>query len=614
MNNFLKNILITILTLSGFIFSGNCQTVENVVAEVANQKITAREFLFRLELSPFITHKSAWNQDSLKSDFLYSLVAERLWYLDALEKGLTESEEFRFYFKPLEDIFLRDALFKKEVEEKVKLSAEDVSNALNKAQYKMIAKILTSSDSGLINELYYKLQTTDNYDSLLTTLPFASVSANQFEITLGSIKDEEVENYLFALSPNEFTKPIKSEVGWVIFFIKDKLFTPIDISDEAKVNKIKNIVRTRSIMLRTNEYLQNLLGNITINIDETSFRIVAEKIYERINSSARLKKDSSGFILDDNDYRVIKSQLGVENLTRVMFKVFDQEVTLWDFLSNLAFEEHRFQSIEKNIIFQKLNRIAKDFVQQQVLTYQAKKSGVDRQKNIYDELEIWKQNYLAQLNKLTFLDSARIDDNELNQFLEESSKAGNALDYVNLKLLTLSSIQEMENVLKQLTEGNSFEEIIKKFGKTDMLVDENGETGLQPAFALGDIGTIASQLKVNQIYGPIKRNDGYSLIMITERKTVADSIKIDNQITKEKFRNYLFQKKLNETISRKTIQLAQKYNARVYEKVALQTKSTGIQMFVHRLMGFGGRIAGTPLLDNWADWIDIKKLKEVMLP
>lgn len=614
MNNFLKNILITILTLSGFIFSGNCQTVENVVAEVANQKITAREFLFRLELSPFITHKSAWNQDSLKSDFLYSLVAERLWYLDALEKGLTESEEFRFYFKPLEDIFLRDALFKKEVEEKVKLSAEDVSNALNKAQYKMIAKILTSSDSGLINELYYKLQTTDNYDSLLTTFPFASVSANQFEITLGSIKDEEVENYLFALSPNEFTKPIKSEVGWVIFFIKDKLFTPIDISDEAKVNKIKNIVRTRRIMLRTNEYLQNLLGNITINIDETSFRIVAEKIYERINSSARLKKDSSGFILDDNDYRVIKSQLGVENLTRVMFKVFDQEVTLWDFLSNLAFEEHRFQSIEKNIIFQKLNRIAKDFVQQQVLTYQAKKSGVDRQKNIYDELEIWKQNYLAQLNKLTFLDSARIDDNELNQFLEESSKAGNALDYVNLKLLTLSSIQEMENVLKQLTEGNSFEEIIKKFGKTDMLVDENGETGLQPAFALGDIGTIASQLKVNQIYGPIKRNDGYSLIMITERKTVADSIKIDNQITKEKFRNYLFQKKLNETISRKTIQLAQKYNARVYEKVALQTKSTGIQMFVHRLMGFGGRIAGTPLLDNWADWIDIKKLKEVMLP
>ncbi|MFN3694720.1 MAG: peptidylprolyl isomerase, partial [Ignavibacterium sp.] len=435
------------------------QIKEYIVAEIADTKIIAKEFLYRLELTPFITHKSAWNQDSLKSDFLYSLVAERLWYLDAIEKGLTESEEFRFYFKPIEDIFLRDALFKKEVEEKVKLSAEDFSNALNKAQYKIISKILTSTDSALIFELYSKLQTIDNYDSVLIILNFNSVTSNQFEITLGSLRDEETEDFLFTLSPKEFTEPIKSEVGWVIFLIKEKLFTPIDISDETIVNKIKSIVRNRRIMLRMNEYLQNILGNITINIDETSFKLVAEKIYERLSSLSQLKKDSSGFILYDNDYRIIKSQLGEENLTKEFFKVFDKKITIWDFLSNLAFEEHRFQSIEKNSVFQKLSRIAKDFVQQQVLTFEAKKSGLDKQKNIYDELEMWKQNYLAQLNKLTFLDSARVDDNELNQFLEESSKTGNALVYINLKLLTLSSLQEMENVLKQLTEGISFDEI-----------------------------------------------------------------------------------------------------------------------------------------------------------
>lgn len=160
MNNLIRNHLILILTLFSFVFNGYCQTDVSVVAEIADTKITAKEFLYRLELSPFITHKSAWNQDSLKSDFLYSLVAERLWYLDAIENGLSESEEFRFYFKPLEDIFLRDALFKREVEEKVKLSAEDVSNALRKAQYKIISKILTSTDSVLIFELYSK--TSDN--------------------------------------------------------------------------------------------------------------------------------------------------------------------------------------------------------------------------------------------------------------------------------------------------------------------------------------------------------------------------------------------------------------------------------------------------------------------
>lgn len=590
------------------------QIKENVVAEIGGEKITDKEFLFRLELSPFITHKSAWNQDSLKSDFLYSLVAERLWYLDALEKGLSESEDFRFYFKPIEDIFLRDALFKNEIDEKVKLSAEDVASAINKAQYKLVAQIFTSTDSFLVHEFYAKLRTTKNPDSLLTTNSFSSLTANQFEITLGSLKDEEVEDHLFTLQPKEFTSPIKSEVGWVIFLIKEKLFTPIDISDQSAVNKIKNIVRNRRIMIRTNAFLKEHLGNITININEQAFKLIAEKIYARLNVLTQVKADTNGIILNDNDYKIIRTELGKDNLDIELFKVFDKKVSLWDFLANLAFEEHRFQSTEKNFVLQKLNRIAKDFVQQQLLTYEAKKRGFHLQKNFFDETGKWKQNYLAQLNKLSFLDSAKLDDNQLNKFLENSSINNDKIVYVNLKLLTLNSLLEMENVLKELTEGKSFDEIIQKYGKTDQLVNETGETGLQPSFALGDIGTIASELKLNQLYGPIKRNDGYTLLFVKERKILNDTLKIDDNTTKEKLRTFLSQKKLNEIISRKTIELAQKYNAKVYEDVALRTKSTGIQMFVHRLMGFGGRIAAVPLLDNWADWIDTKKLKEVMLP
>lgn len=590
------------------------QTKENIVAEIANSKITDKEFLYRLELSPFITHKSAWNQDSLKSDFLYSLVAERLWYLDALEKGLANSEEFRFYFKPLEDIFLRDALFKKEIEEKIKLSADDVALAINKAQYRIISKIISSTDSTLIFDLYQKFQSIENKDSLLTSKQFSAITANQFEITIGSLKDEEVENYLFTLSPNDFTAPIKSEVGWVIFLIQDKLFTPIDISDQKATNRIKSIVRNRRIMKRTNEYLQEILGNITINIDEEAFKIAANKIYERLKTLSESKQDTASLLLSDNDYRIIKAELGEENLNKELFRIKNQKVSIWDFLANLAFEEHRFQSSEKNYVFQKLNRIVKDFVQQQYLTFEAKRLKLDKQKNILDELELWKQNYLAQLNKISYLDSARITEDDLINFTKSLSSNNNQVVYVNLKILTLNSLQEMENILKQLTEGKSFDEITTQFGKTDSLVNENSETGLQPAFALGDIGTIAINLKLNQVYGPIRRANGYSLVMVKEKKNSNDSISIANESTKEKLRSFLFQKKLNEVVSKKTIQLAQKYNAKVYEDVALKTKTTGIQMFVHRLMGFGGRIAGVPLLDNWADWIDTKKLKEVMLP
>ncbi len=41
--------------------------------------------------------------------------------------------------------------------------------------------------------------------------------------------------------------------------------------------------------------------------------------------------------------------------------------------------------------------------------------------------------------------------------------------------------------------------------------------------------------------------------------------------------------------------------------------STNIQMFVHRFMGFGGRMAGVPLLTPFSGWMN-NEVKEKILP
>ena len=50
----------------------------------------------------------------------------------------------RCFFKPIEDLFVRDALFKREIKDKVKLSAEDVNAAINKSQFKVVLIVLTA--------------------------------------------------------------------------------------------------------------------------------------------------------------------------------------------------------------------------------------------------------------------------------------------------------------------------------------------------------------------------------------------------------------------------------------------------------------------------------------
>lgn len=609
----IKIVLLLTLALISIVKS---QTNEKIIAEIGDLKITANEFKLRYELSPFVTHKTRFNQDTIKSEFLLSMIAEKLWYLEALNIGLLNSEDFKFYFKPIEDIFLRDYLFKEEIDKKIILSAENISNAINKAQFKLKSKIINTGDSLLISNLYKELK-TNSLDSVLKKSAYSNVVANEFEIGLGSLKDEEVENYLFTLKVNEFTVPIRSEVGWVIFYITDILFTPIDISDQKQINDIKRIVRSRRAMIKTNEYLNNLLSNKTYDINDEAFNKVFEEIYKFIQKKFPDKIDSIGtlYTLNDWDYRSIKTNLGDSILQSSLFQIENKKVTVWDFLANLAFEEHKLNITDKRILYSQLSRFVKDFALQQILTHEARKKGLDKNKNLLAELEPWKINFLANQLRFQFLDSVKVSDDEILQYYNREFKKDKQNVLYNLKILTLDDLSEIEIVLNEISNGKSFDEIISAYGRTDSLVNDKGETGLLPKIYFRDLASVLDNLNIDEVFGPIKRSrNSFSLIMLKQKVEPTDTTEVNFESTKNLIKNYLFQKKFNSFIADKTSQLIDKFNVKIYQGVLSEVKTTGIPMFVHRLMGFGGRIAGVPYLDNWFNYIDNYQLKSKVLP
>ncbi len=586
------------------------QQKNRILAEIGALKITENEFKVRFELSPFVSQRSKSNQDTIKTDFLYSMIAERLWYLDALEQGLTSTEDFNFYFKPLIDIYLRDYLFREEIENNIVLSQADIVSAIEKAQFKLKTRIINSSDSIRIFDVYNLLTRGVSLDSIFKFPEYALLSVREFELTLGSLKDEEIENYLFTLSRDEFSSPIRSEIGWVIFYVIDKLVTPIDISDQKITNEIKQKVRSRRTMIVSQKYLDSLLSGQIFDINDSIFNIIFETIFSIILERTKDNPDSlkASYVLTDNDYRIIKSNLGKEVLNKPLFYIYDQNVTVWDFLANLAFEEHRFQSKDKNRLYSRLIGIAKNFVVQQRLVYEAKKKNIDRNKNLLSELDYWKINYLSTQNKLQFLDSARVSEEELKELHKKELEKDTEIILLKLKVLTLSDQQEVRRVKNQLVSGKSFDEILNEYGKTDSLViNDKGETDLKPYFYFGELGEIAKNLKLNEVYGPIQRGNKFTLFSVIDKKIVEGLMKADFEESKEYLRNYLFQKKFNKLTAQRTLQLAEKYGVRVYFDVLRDIKTTSLPTFAHRFMGFGGKIAAVPLLDNWfryIDWID----------
>lgn len=588
------------------------QDLESTVAQVGEDKISANELKLRFELSPYIPTNKNIDPDSIKYDFLYSLIAEKLWANEASELGISDADNFIFNFKPLEEMFIRDALFKKEVEDKVILTSNDVNNGIIKSQAKLNVQIITSTDSASILKLYNQIQSATFVDSII--LPDRNISSNVYDITLGTLKDEEIEDSLYSLPLNGFIAPIKSEIGWVVFILKNKIFTPIDLGDQQAVDNMKKIIHNRRIEKRYQEYLISLLGGITIDINPDSFEMISTNIWNLLKNKFNEKDDTHYFEITEDDFNKIKSQLGSTGKKKQLFNLGDKEISVEEFLGSLSFDGFHVTILDSTTIIQKLNARVKQFVEDQMITQEGYRLGVQLDSKVRNDLITWRQNYLAQSYFNRILDTINISDKDVyNYYLDEIVNASN-INLINIRLISLKDLDEVSAIFESLKQGKDFADIVKSYGATDTLVNENGETGLRPIILLGYVGSVAKDLNLNEVYGPIKRNNAYTILQVIERQNSNDSLRLSFDLVKDQLGNDLRFKKLTEQLLKITADLAVKNNVKIFGDVINKINTTHIPFFVHRLMGFGGRIAGVPFTSPFSEWIKLDVLKQKLFP
>jgi peptidyl-prolyl cis-trans isomerase C len=598
------------------------QNDESIVAQIGNEKISAKDFKLRIELSPYIPANKKIDQHSereFKNDFLYSLLAEKLWAKEAERLEFASSEKFRFFFKPLEDMFVRDALFKREVENKIKLSAKDINLGIQKSQIKLNTQIVSTNDSLRIYDFFNQVNKKNNFDSLLSTFP--ELTSTDVDVFLGSLRDEEIEDSLYSLEINQFTSPIKSEAGWVIFKIKNKVFTPIDLNDQKAVDKMKKAIRDRRIEKRYHEYMEELLSEIKININPEPFLFTFRAVWNIIRDKSSSNDSITFYSLNESDFlAIINSSSGYpflrkeKDLNEPLFTLGENKIRVKDFIGDLAFNGFSVNKLDSIFVLQKLARRAKKFVENQIITQEGYKRKLNLAPEVSKDLSLWRQKYLAELYFKSVLDSMDATESEVYDYYINELVNKTDTELINLRIITLTELDEVSKIFDLLKEGKSFEDIIKNYGQTDPLVNEYGETGLKPISLLSDIGKIALQLKLNEVHGPIQRGNAYSIIQVFDKKEIDDSLRLSFESIKDELRNGLRIKKLTERLSKTTSSLAEKYNVKIYSDALNKIEITEIPMFLHRFMGFGGRIAGMPLLTPFSDWINDYELKKILLP
>ncbi len=209
---------------------------QSTLASVGNDIITSDEFIERYELTPQLYAGMIGAEESAKKEFLYSIIAEKLWALESESTGLDKSELISSTYKAIEKMYVRDALYREEISDKIHISDEYLAEAFRRNSIILNLNYIFSTDFGEINEIYKQFKGGVNFYSLLLKRSENKLQEKPYTVSYGQM-DKAVEDKLYGLKLGEITEPVKAPNGWYIFKLLSIQEKTIEDVEQAKAEE-----------------------------------------------------------------------------------------------------------------------------------------------------------------------------------------------------------------------------------------------------------------------------------------------------------------------------------------------------------------------------------------
>jgi hypothetical protein len=420
--------IILFFLVSTFVSAQNTDS-KKVLAKIGDKEITVKEFKLRYELTPQISRSSQTDTVQKKEDFLHSLIAEKLWALEAESQELDTSDLMRLTFPALEKMHIRDALYKKEINEKASSSPDEFTKLLNRANYNLLARIVAFETKDAAELAYNKLTSNSNFDSLFQHASTDLKTA--LEIKFDDL-NETAEDKVYALGQNEFSEPVLWNNSWNIFYIDEIKQNVFDT--EAKIRtrdtKIRSVVEKRAINKRYNSYYNNFFRGKEIDSDGYIFWSFADKLIQILNEHAldyQSKGESPANLkMLPGDLSRIKSMFGKDSLSLPFIKLDNKTISINEFLHDFALEGFYTSTLNPDIIRGQLRSRVKYFIERELLSIEAINQGMHNAEEVEEFTSIWRDNYMGNSFRNKLKNEVQVNDKDLLDFYN-SKKSGASL-------------------------------------------------------------------------------------------------------------------------------------------------------------------------------------------
>ncbi|MCU7492681.1 MAG: hypothetical protein HF312_13975 [Ignavibacteria bacterium] len=577
---------------------------DEILAKAGSKTITREEFLERFEMTPWPRPPKKVTPENLKLGFLYSLAAEKLWALKAQEMGLDTSGAVKMAFSSLEKMYVRDALWKLEIKDKTVIPESEEAKGYLRTRFAYRTDYLIAGSEKEINSMYERLQKGTSFDAVLKSN--GSKGLDTLTVSYGMM-EEAVEDAIYNLMVGQYTSPVFTPNGWCIFRLRDIVELKQDPKDQQKVEQlVKKITNERATARVYQKFYRSFFSNQKVNVSSRLFKELADNLVKIIKEKKNNGSisDSTLVSLQPPDILKLEGAFRPEVLNMDFVQFEKNPVSLRQFIEDFAMEGFSTQTADPRMVFGIFNRVVKKYVENEMLTREGYRRGLQNLPEVKRELDMWKDNYLSQMLRSTFRDSASVTDLEAEQYFHKVQQGAPMTAQVNIVEVLTDSLEVAEKVLDAVKKDVDMHVLARMYSKRESTKKTQGETGFFSINEYGEIGRIAGNMAIGDVYGPLKVPEGYSIFKLAGKKE--DSLHVDKPFSelRDSIKKNLSTEKAYKSVLNYTVKLAGEYGLRIDEKALQSTQVINVPMFTYRFMGFGGKLPAVPMTAPYTEWVN----------
>ena len=580
---------------------------DETIAEIEGEKITASLFQELWEMSPHLSTGNRSNSLSEKINFLNTVIAYKLWYRNMSNYNVDTSSAYSTAVEEIEKMFVRDALYRKEILNNISITPEELRVALKKQEKTLVVKYLLSSQEEEIKNLYKLLNSGFPFDSLLTERDELKKQTEPVKIKFGDYPNP-IEEELFSLKPETFSQPIQFSDGYYIFFLKNVIKNIWGGEDDQKKErqKVEDIIKKRKENVLYDNFMKKTLNGVKADVNRNLYKKLENGLVNGFAGKKAFEGKNSFITLSIDEFVKLEKIFSKDELESAFISFEDDTVKFGKCLSALYFNGLRMPSPDAVIIAKTIDTYIRNFIEMEVLYKEGLKIGLQHSPEVQKYLKMWSEFYSFETIRGGMIDTVKVNQDQIRNAYNEIYKDMTENTFLRFDYVCFQDSITANSAIQKIRNGLAFDSL--KIQNHSKIIDAffSDKNKWVPVSDCGNYKTQLLELEAGSYLGTLNYDFSFVLVKIIDKKKSKELLgyatyeesypKLKKQLAWEKIRNHITQKTAEYAVVSKV-----KINYEALKRIDL----TKISSMTVRFLGFGGNLSGVPVYTPNYEWTEL---------